>query len=102
VQQSENTSAEQVIVLESEIAASKAAAQAAAESAARDIAALTTDLIRSDARCQELQSAHVEVLTFDKTLCLHSHWTLVLPLSCLPYTRYNDSYLASMCLSCGW
>ncbi len=83
-------SAEQVTVLQTEMAASKAAAQAAAEAAARHIDALTIDLIRSDARCQELQSAHVEVLSFDTTLCLHSHWTLALPFSVWLSTRYGS------------
>ena len=43
------------------MATSKAAAQAAAEAAAQDVAALSTALMRSEARCQELQAARSEV-----------------------------------------
>ena len=53
--------AEQVTVLETEMATSKAAAQAAAEAAAHDIACLSTALMRTEARCNELQTAHGEV-----------------------------------------
>ena len=46
---------------ERELASSKAAAQAAAEASAQDVAALSTVLMRSEARCQELQAARSEV-----------------------------------------
>ena len=54
------------------MAISKAAAQAAAEAAAHDIAALSTDLIRSEARCREMQFAHVEVRYQSEKRCCES------------------------------